>query len=109
VKRVKKVWGIEQWIVNTSKYAGKILELNKDYHCSFHFHKLKDETFYVLSGKVQLRKNKKTMVLRRGDSVRIKPREKHSFLGLQKSLIIEFSTTHFESDSYRLSPSGKRV
>ena len=101
------MWGREKWIVNLPTYCGKILELKKDYYCSFHFHKKKDETFYVLSGKVRLTKGKKLIILNPGDSVRIKPLERHSFLGLKNSTIIEFSTQHFESDSYRLSPSGK--
>ncbi|MEQ1848248.1 MAG: cupin domain-containing protein, partial [Nitrospira sp.] len=103
MKKVKKIWGDEEWIVNNNLYCGKILNLKKDYFCSFHFHKIKDETFFVLSGKVELKKGKKIMILNPGDSVRIKPLDKHSFLGLKKSKIIEFSTEHFETDSYRLS------
>ena len=107
MKIVKKVWGTERWIVNLSKYCGKILELKKDHHCSLHFHKIKDETFYVLSGRVKLTKGKKHIVMKPGSSIRIKPLEHHTFLGLEDSTIIEFSTKHMESDSYRLSPSGK--
>ena len=50
-KEVKKKWGKEIWIVNR-EYCGKKLVLNKGFRCSMHFHKNKDETFYILTGKV---------------------------------------------------------
>jgi len=52
MKTVDKDWGRELWIVNNDKYCGKILELNKGYRCSIHYHKIKDETFYILEGRV---------------------------------------------------------
>lgn len=54
LKIVPKGWGFEKWIVNNEKYCGKILYMVKDYKCSWHYHKLKDETFYVQSGKIIL-------------------------------------------------------
>ncbi len=42
-----------------------------------------------------------------GDSVRIRPGTKHRFTGLEDSEIIEFSTHHEDSDSYREELSGK--
>ena len=51
---VSKGWGYEDWIVNTEKYCGKVLFFKKGKKCSWHYHKIKDETFYVQSGKVQL-------------------------------------------------------
>jgi len=47
VKHVEKVWGSEDWIVNR-EYCGKVLNLNKGFRCSMHYHKNKDETFYVV-------------------------------------------------------------
>ena len=52
---VPKGWGFEKWIVNNEKYCGKILYFVKDRKCSFHYHKLKTETFYIQSGKIILR------------------------------------------------------
>ena len=51
---VPKGWGFEKWIVNNEKYCGKILYIVKDRKCSWHYHKIKDETFYVQSGKIIL-------------------------------------------------------
>lgn len=107
-----KIWGNEQWICNTDLYCGKILTVNEGYRCSLHCHKIKDEVFYILSGvilfeHINQHDEKTTMTLTAGDSVRVKPLELHRFSGIEDSKIIEFSTQHRESDSYRLEPSGK--
>ena len=52
---VPKGWGFEKWIVNTKEYCGKLLYFVKDKKCSWHYHKLKDETFYIQSGKILLK------------------------------------------------------
>lgn len=41
-------------------------------------------------------------IMAEGDAVRIKPNTKHRFSGLVDSVIIEISTHHEESDSYRV-------
>lgn len=54
IKIVSKGWGFEKWITNTEKYCGKLLYVIKGKKCSLHYHKLKDETFFIHSGKVIL-------------------------------------------------------
>ena len=54
IKKVDKVWGSEEWIVNNDKYCGKILNLKKGFRGSVHHHKNKNETFYLLEGRVLL-------------------------------------------------------
>lgn len=103
---VKKVWGHEEIIVNRD-YCGKKLILNKGYRCSMHYHKNKDETFYILSGKVLLEIGMQKNIMLPSDSMLIKPGQKHRFTGLEDSEIIEFSTHHEDSDSYRDEVSGK--
>ena len=105
-KIVKKVWGSEEWIVNRD-YCGKILTLMKGYRCSLHHHKNKDETFYILRGKVGLEVSGVKRVMFPGDKQLIKPNQKHRFTGLKDSVIIEFSTHHKDEDSYRDEVSGK--
>ena len=39
--------GREVWIADGDRYCGKILEICKGKKCSLHFHKLKDESFYL--------------------------------------------------------------
>lgn len=100
-----KVWGEEHWIVNAS-YCGKKLVLRQGYRCSVHYHRLKDEVFYVLSGRVLMEVDGAPRALRPGMKQHIRPGEKHRFTGLEDSEIIEFSTHHVEEDSYRDEPSG---
>jgi mannose-6-phosphate isomerase-like protein (cupin superfamily) len=51
---VSKGWGFEKWIVNKPEYCGKLLYFAKDRRCSLHYHKEKDEVFYVQSGRVKI-------------------------------------------------------
>jgi hypothetical protein len=48
---VEKGWGRELIWATNDKYCGKFLYFNKDSKFSMHFHKEKDETWYVLDGK----------------------------------------------------------
>ncbi len=110
MKIVQKVWGEEHWIINSDKYCGKKLVLKKGFRCSVHHHKIKDETFYIQSGKVLMElgedvKEKKIMLP--GDTINITPNTWHRFTGLEDSEIIEFSTHHEDEDSYRNELSGK--
>jgi len=106
IKKVQKEWGYEKWIVNTEKYCGKLLYLKKGKRCSLHHHAFKDETFYVLNGKVIMEIgiiiDMKEKIMVAGDSQRIKPNTDHRFNGLEESAIIEFSTHHEDGDSYRM-------
>lgn len=111
VNVVEKVWGREEWIVNNSKYCGKKMIFNKGYRCSMHYHKIKEETFYILSGKVlletKLNDEKESKVLVPGDIANIEPYRLHRITGLEDSEVIEFSTHHMDDDSYRVELSGK--
>jgi len=102
-----KVWGSEIWLTNGKLYCGKILNLMKGYKCSYHSHKIKDETFYILKGRVLMKVEGVERRLKKGDTVHIPPDTKHSFTGTTNAQIIEISTQHFEDDSYREDESGK--
>ena len=107
VKMVPKVWGYEQWIENNEKYCCKILTLHQGYQCSLHYHKNKDETFIVTAGHVRLELGDQIMHLRPGSFVRVPPNTPHRFAGIEDSLIMEVSTHHEDSDSYRIEESRK--
>lgn len=108
---VEKVWGHEEWIVNTEKYCGKKLVFNEGYRLSMHYHKVKDETFYLLSGKILLETEyegqKQERIMTPGDVQRILPNMLHRVTALQDSVVVEFSTHHEDEDSYRITPSQK--
>jgi len=104
---VEKVWGNEVWVVNNELYCFKRLTLKKNYQCSLHCHKIKDETFIIEEGEVTMECDDKNITMRSGDKIRIKPNEYHRFTGITDSVILEISTTHSDEDSYRKTESGK--
>ena len=99
-KIVKKLWGNEEWIVN-QKYCGKRLTLNKGWQCSLHHHHIKDETFYIESGRVLMQVKDIKRIMIAGDSINVPPKTKHRFTGIEDSVIFEFSTHHEDDDSKR--------
>jgi quercetin dioxygenase-like cupin family protein len=109
VKFVKKGWGHEKWIVNKSEYCGKLLFFIRDKRCSWHYHKLKDEVFYLQSGKLLVKYSDeddidtaKELILNPGESFHVYRGLKHQMIALENSELFEFSTEHFDSDSYRI-------
>jgi len=102
----EKIWGKEKWICNNEKYCCKILYLKKGYRCSYHYHKLKDETFYILKGRVLINVNYNITKMKKESIINIWPKTKHAFAGIEDSIILEISTQHFEEDSYRENKSG---
>ena len=109
MKFVKKGWGWEKWIVNKSEYCGKLLFFNQGKRCSWHFHKLKDEVFYLQSGKMMIYysdndeiSKAQQLVLKAGDNFHVYRGLRHQMVALEDSELFEFSTQHFDSDSYRV-------
>ena len=116
IERHKKGWGEELWIANSPLYCGKKLILKKDKKCSIHYHKVKDETFYIQSGTVQIDLYPegypgavKRIIMKGGDSLHISPGTPHQFYGIEDSEMFEFSTEHHEEDSYRLAPGDSQI
>ena len=109
IKFVPKGWGFEKWIVNGNEYCGKLLYFVKGGKCSWHYHILKDETFYIQSGKLILRygecddlANAYEIILNAGDKFHIYRELRHQMEALEDTQLFEFSTQHFDEDSYRL-------
>jgi mannose-6-phosphate isomerase-like protein (cupin superfamily) len=104
-----KGWGREVWLVNNDQYCGKILEIDKGKHCSLHYHKLKRESFYLESGKliVRIKQSLDSNVVEEfqmdvGECMDVEPGTVHQLEAVEDTKLFEFSTTHFDSDSYRL-------
>ncbi|MBN1645273.1 cupin domain-containing protein [Candidatus Woesearchaeota archaeon] len=108
-EKYKKKWGYEEWIVNldSAGYCGKKLILNKGYQCSIHYHKEKDEVFYINKGFVLMTIDGKQELMKPESRIRIEPGTRHRFIGLTDAEIIEISSFHKEEDSYRDEPSGR--
>lgn len=121
MKRVEKGWGYELWIHNDHLYCGKLMHFNADRKCSIHFHKLKHETFYLSTGRINVKYcSVETMLetlfrggnistvpfelvtLTSGSSLELPPWTIHQMYAEVDSDLYEFSTQHFDEDSYRL-------
>jgi sialic acid synthase SpsE len=82
-------------------YCKKLLILLAGQCNPKHFHKIKDESFICISGKVEVELNKKIFIIEPGESIRIPPGIDHKITNLYKASIIEEISTHHEpSDSY---------
>ena len=106
---VPKGWGFEKWIVNCDEYCGKLLYFVKGKRCSWHYHELKDEVFYIQSGKILVKYSEsddigsaQERVLARGDNFHVYRGLRHQMIALEDTELFEFSTQHFDSDSYRI-------
>lgn len=106
---VPKGWGFEKWIVNCEEYCGKLLYFVKGRRCSWHYHKLKDEVFYIQSGKILVKYSEqdelekaKEIILGPGDNFHVYRGLRHQMIALEDTELFEFSTQHFDSDSHRI-------
>ena len=109
IKFVSKGWGFEKWIVNNEEYCGKLLYFAKDKRCSWHYHRLKDEVFYIQSGKIIIKfsddddlEAASEKILRKGENFHVYRGLRHQMIALEDTELFEFSTQHFDSDSYRI-------
>ena len=111
--RVEKDWGYELIIHNDEKYCGKILFIKKEHCISLQFHKKKTETFYLQSGELLCKfseqdsfvsaEDMKIVQMNGGDVKEIPIGFIHQVFAVEDSTILEFSTQHFDDDTYRLS------
>ena len=104
-----KGWGHEEWIVNNDSYCGKILRFQSGKRCSFHFHKIKTETFYLQTGSLKVIfstgddiSEADEIVLSPGQVFHVPIGLRHQMVALEDSELFEFSTKHLEEDSYRI-------
>lgn len=112
MEKIHKTWGYEHWFANTARYCGKLLFVQHGFWSSkgaYHYHKLKDETFFVIDGRLVLEYvtndgEFKRKILEQYESFRVDPLMKHRFTGADPGgcKFIEASTTHRDSDSYRV-------
>jgi mannose-6-phosphate isomerase len=112
-REVSKPWGSELWFAHTDRYAGKILRVRAGCRLSVQFHEEKDETSYVLSGRVIVSQGDSADQLSArelgpGESWRNQPRLVHTLEAVEDAEIIEVSTPQLE-DVVRLEDRYGRV
>ncbi len=99
--KVDKPWGYEIWYAWTDQYVGKIIHVNKGGKLSLQYHDLKDETSYLLKGKLLLTKgttpdNLTVTEIGEGYTWRNRPGEIHTIEGVEDADVLEVSTPHLD-------------
>jgi mannose-6-phosphate isomerase len=100
-RRVEKPWGHEIWWAATDQYVGKILHINKGHRLSLQYHEKKDESSYVLAGRLILVQGESEDALIErtvsvGDVWRNHPGTIHTIEALEDSDVLEASTPHLD-------------
>jgi quercetin dioxygenase-like cupin family protein len=107
---VEKGWGHELIWATNDRYCGKMMHFNTGARFSMHFHKEKDETWYVQSGKFIVKyidtKNAKQLEreLKQGDIWHNPPCMPHQLVCLEEGTVVEVSTPDSIEDNYRVQP-----
>jgi len=105
---VPKGWGSEYIWASNDKYCGKLMNFNAGAKFSMHFHKDKDETWYIQSGKFIIRwidtNNAEVYEkeVRDGNIWHNPPCMPHQIECLEAGTIIEVSTPDSVEDNYRV-------
>lgn len=100
-RRVEKPWGHELWFARTDRYAGKLLHVRAGERLSVQYHEEKDETSYLLSGRLRLTRGPSADVLREqeigpGHAWRVEPGTVHCIEAIEDSIVLEVSTPHLD-------------
>lgn len=95
--RVDKPWGYELWYAWTDRYVGKILHVRRGGRLSLQYHREKDESSYVLRGRLRLTRGESLERLTvtevaEGAAWRNRPGEIHTIEAIEDSDVLEVST-----------------
>ncbi|ADB48734.1 cupin domain-containing protein [Conexibacter woesei] len=112
-ERVEKPWGHEVWWAHTDRYAGKLLFVRAGERLSLQYHREKDETSYLLSGRLLLvqgddAESLTETVVEPGVRWRNAPGVVHTVEAIEDATILEVSTPELD-DVVRLSDRYGRV
>ena len=112
---VEKGWGHELIWATNDRYCGKLLKFNTGARFSMHFHAEKDESWYVLDGRFEVRwidtvdASQHVKTLEAGSTWRNAPLFPHQLICLEAGTIIEVSTPDSVEDNYRVAPGDSQI
>jgi len=100
-RRVEKPWGHELIWAHTDRYVGKLIFIRKDQRLSLQYHERKDESVYVVRGRMALHLADVAGTLcvhelGPGDHQRIPTGRTHRFEALEDVELIEISTPELD-------------
>jgi mannose-6-phosphate isomerase len=101
-RRVDKPWGWELIWADAEAYVGKVLFVRAGHSLSLQFHREKDESWYVESGKATLELGDagdavlNTEIVAKGACFRYRPGTVHRVTAIEDTTILEVSTPHLD-------------
>ncbi len=95
-------YGITMINIINHSYCKKLIIMLPGQKHPAQFHQIKEESFFILYGTVNLILNKKLHILKPGDLKTIRKKEVHEFFSKKGAIIEELSTEHVKSDSFYL-------
>jgi mannose-6-phosphate isomerase-like protein (cupin superfamily) len=111
--KTDKPWGFELLWAFTDRYAGKILHVDPGQRLSLQYHNNKDETLYLLSGRMQLELEDERGALVQhavepGESFRVAAGRRHRIHAIEACNVLEASTPELD-DVVRIQDEYGRV
>ncbi|MEW6776898.1 MAG: cupin domain-containing protein [Bdellovibrionota bacterium] len=99
-QKIEKPWGYELVWAKTDCYAGKILHIKKGESLSLQYHQKKEETQYVLSGRIRLEVEENGKLTPRelgpGEGYHFVPGTKHRLTAIEDADVLEASTAELD-------------
>jgi mannose-6-phosphate isomerase len=110
--RIDKPWGYEIWYAWTDRYAGKILHVRRGGRLSLQYHREKDESSYVLRGRLLLtwglsEDRLEVTEIGEGYAWRNRPGEIHTIEALEDADVLEVSTPELDDVVRLRDPYGR--
>jgi len=101
VQRVEKPWGYELIWAKTGDYVGKILHIKKGHKLSLQYHRIKEETILLQSGKMTFvfeddNGVMQEITLNAGEAHHIPTGRKHRMIAVEDCDVFEVSTPHLD-------------
>lgn len=94
--KTPKPWGYEKILIYTDLYLLKELFLKEGYQSSCHYHPRKDETMLIIQGTGYIQFEDRREYFVAGDTIHIKPNERHTIVASTNTVLHEVSTPFLE-------------
>ncbi len=97
----EKPWGYEIIYAVTDKYAAKIIFIKEGHRLSLQYHKTKEETMYLYSGRATIEKGNSTTdlevnIFEPGHQFHLPPGTCHRLCAIEDTVILEVSTPELD-------------
>jgi mannose-6-phosphate isomerase-like protein (cupin superfamily) len=99
MRKIDKPWGYELVWVENQHYVGKILHINSGHRLSRQYHNIKEETFMIKSGIINLEIGypiEKILPMKEGEVFHCPPGTVHRMCATTDVDVFEVSTPHLD-------------